>query len=129
MSRKPYIRPMPKTSWYMRHGRYQRYMLREVTCLFIGAYTGVLTMGLVRLSQGQEAYNAFMQALNAPVAVIFHALALLFALYHSTTWFNVTPQAMPIQRGDEFVPGSVIVGAHYAGWLVASLVVLIVAGV
>ena len=38
---------------------------------------------------------------------------------------NVTPQAMPIQRGEEFVPGKIIVGAHYALWAVVSLIVLV----
>ncbi|MBF0095012.1 MAG: fumarate reductase subunit C [Alphaproteobacteria bacterium] len=129
MSRKPYIRPIPKTSWYMRDGRYKRYMLREVTCVFIGAYTGVLTMGLLRLSQGKEAYEAFLQAMNTPSAIVFHILALLFAVYHSTTWFNVTPQAMPIMKGDDFLPGKVIVTAHYAGWAVVSLFILLVVGI
>lgn len=128
MSRKPYIRPVPKCSWYMRDGRYKRYMMREVTCIFIGAYTGVLAMALLRLSQSQAAYEAFLNALHAPVAVVFHILALIFAVYHTTTWFNVTPQAMPIMRGDDFLPGKVIVSAHYAGWVVVSLFILLVVG-
>ena len=33
MSRKPYVREIPKTSWFMRQGRYKRYMAREVTCV------------------------------------------------------------------------------------------------
>jgi fumarate reductase subunit C len=33
MSRQPYVRPVSPTTWYMRNGRYKRYMLREVTCL------------------------------------------------------------------------------------------------
>ena len=129
MSRKPYIRPIPKCSWFMRNGRYKSYMMREVTCLFIGGYTGVLTMGLWRLMQGQAAYDAFLAALHAPSAIIFHVLALVFAVYHSATWFNVTPQAMPIMQGDDFLPGSVIITAHYAGWAIASLVILLAVGV
>lgn len=128
MSRKPYIRPVAKTSWYMAHGRYKRYMLREVTCLFIGAYTAVFTMGIVRLSQGEAAYNGFLAALHSPLAVVFHLVALALAVYHSTTWFNVTPQAMPLMKGDDFVPGNIIVGAHYAGWAVVSLVILAAVG-
>ncbi|MEO5374380.1 MAG: fumarate reductase subunit C [Alphaproteobacteria bacterium] len=129
MSRKPYVRPIPKTSWFMRQGRYKRYMAREVTCLFIGAYTAVLTVGLMRLAESEAAYNAFLTALKAPGSILFHVVAFLFAVYHSSTWFNVTHQAMPIQRGDEFVAPGVIVGTHYAIWAVVSLVVLLVAGV
>lgn len=129
MSRKPFIRPMPKHTWYMRQGRYKRYMVREVTCLFLGAYSAVLTVGLMRLASGPDAYNAFLAALNAPGSIAFHVVALLLAVYHSTTWFNVTPQAMPIMRGEEFVPGGTIIGAHYAAWAVVSLVILVAAGV
>ncbi len=128
MSHKPYIRPVPKTSWYMQHGRYKRYMAREVTCLLIGAYTAVFTVGLWRLAEGREAFEAFMTTLQAPGAIVFHLIALAFSIYHSTTWFNVTPQAIPLMKGDDFVPGSVIVGAHYAAWAVASLAILIAVG-
>jgi fumarate reductase subunit C len=41
----------------------------------------------------------------------------------------VTPKAMPVQIGEKFLPGAVIVGAHYAGWLLASIAVLFLAGV
>ncbi|HRX59928.1 MAG TPA: fumarate reductase subunit C [Candidatus Competibacter sp.] len=125
MSRKPYIREVPKTSWFFRQPRYMRYMAREVTSFFIGAYTLLLVVALKRLAQGPDAFLDFLNALHSPLGVLFNLAALVAAVYHSTSWFNVTPQAMPIQRGEEFVPGHIIVGAHYAVWAVVSLVVLI----
>ena len=56
------------------------------------------------------------------------ALALAFAAYHSATWFNLTPKALPVQVGEEFVPGGVIAGVHYVAWAVLSLAVLWLAG-
>jgi len=128
MSRKPYRRPVSTASWWLAQPRYIRYMAREVSCLFIGAYTGVIVAGLVRLSQGAAAWAGFVDALQAPASVVFHLLALAFALYHTTTWFNVTPKAMPVQIGDAQLPGSVIIGAHYAGWVVVSVLILFLAG-
>ncbi len=122
---KPYVRPLSKTSWFLTQPRYKRYMAREVTCLFIFAYTFLLIMGLKRLAEGPDAFNAFVQTLGSPLGVLFNLAVLIAAVYHSTSWFNVTPQAMPIQRGEEFVPGKIIVGAHYALWAVVSLIVLI----
>jgi fumarate reductase subunit C len=55
--------------------------------------------------------------------------ALVFALYNTVTWFNVTPKALPVQIGEEFLPGGVITGAHYVGWAVLSLVVVFLAEV
>lgn len=129
MSRKPYVREVPTTTWFLRQPRYIRYMAREVTCILIGAFTLLLVFALKALTEGQGAYEAFLAGLRMPSMILFLLVALAFALYHTISWFNVTPQAMPIQRGEEFVPGSVIVGAHYGGWVVVSLVVLFLAGV
>jgi fumarate reductase subunit C len=52
---------------------------------------------------------------------------LAFATYHSITWFNLTPKALPLQVGEGFVPDWVIAGAHFAGWAVVSFVILALA--
>ena len=128
MSRRPYQRPVSATLWWLTQPRYIRYMAREASCIFIGAYTGVVVAGLVRLSQGAVAWNGFVEALQAPASVIFHLLALAFALYHTTTWFNVTPKAMPLQIGEARLPDSAIIGAHYAGWAVVSALIMYLVG-
>ncbi|MBI4195507.1 MAG: fumarate reductase subunit C [Betaproteobacteria bacterium] len=128
MSRKPYVREVSKTRWFLRQPRYMRYMMREVTCLSIGAYALVLVLGIKRLSEGRAAYEGFLQALASPGGILFHLVVLAFALYHTASWFNVTPKAMPVQIGESFVSGGVIVGAHYGAWIVISLAVLLLAG-
>jgi len=127
--RRPYVREVPKTHWFLRHPRYLRYMVREITCIFIGAYTLICAVGIVRLSQGEAAYEAFLEAFRSPVSVVFHVAALIFAVYHSATWFNLTPKALPVQLGEDFLPDAVIAGAHYAGWAILSIVILFLAGV
>ncbi len=129
MNRGPYRRPVSTTWWWLARPRYMRYMAREVSCVFIAAYTAVLVVGLLRLSQGAAAWEAFLEALRTPVSVAFHLLALAFALYHTTTWFNVTPKAMPVQLGEAQLPGGVIIAAHYAGWALVSALILLLAGV
>ena len=128
VTRKPYVREMPRVRWFFRHPRYVRYMTRELSCVFIGAYTLLLVVGLKRLSEGQAAYDAFLQGLGTPAAIAFHVIALAFALYHSVTWFNLTPKALPVQVGDDFLPASVIAGAHYAAWALVSAGILFFAG-
>ena len=128
MSRRPYKRSVSTTSWWLAQPRYIRYMAREVSCVFIGAYTAVVVAGLVRLSEGAAAWGAFLETLQGPASVAFHLLALTFALYHTTTWFNVTPKAMPVQLGEARLPGGVIIGAHYAGWAVVSALVWLLVG-
>lgn len=125
---KPYVREVSRYRWFMRSPRYIRYMAREVTCVFIALHALVLLVALKRLSEGREAWETFLDNLTAPAGVQLQLLIFAFAIYHSTSWFNVTPKAMPVQIGEKFLPGAVIVGTHYAGWLVVSLVVLFLAG-
>jgi fumarate reductase subunit C len=129
MSRKPFVRPVSKTGWWLKHPRYLRYMSREVTCVFIGAFALLLLCTVERLSKGQEAFDSFIAALQGPWSVLGLLIVLIFAVHNTTSWFNVTPKAMPVQIGEEFLAGKYIVGAHYAAWALASLVVLFFAGV
>ena len=129
MSRRPYVRECPPTSWYFRMPRYMRYMTREVTSIFIGIYTVILLVGLARLSEGQAQYEAYLAALTSSGSVVFHILALVFALYNSFTWFNVAPKALPIQVGEELMPPSVVAGGHYVVWVLLSICILFWAGV
>lgn len=128
MSRRPYQREMPKFRWFFRQPRYLRYMTRELSCLFIGAYALMMVWGLRQLADGPAAWGAFLDRLQSPSSIAFHVLALGFALYHTMTWFNLTPKALPVQVGEKFVPDRVIAGAHYAGWGLLSLAVLYFAG-
>jgi fumarate reductase subunit C len=52
----------------------------------------------------------------------FAVLAMLFALYHTYTWFQVTPKAMPLLFAGKRVPGAVIELGHWAAFIVASAI-------
>jgi fumarate reductase subunit C len=106
-----------------------RYMSREITSIFVGAYCMFLVVGLQRLAAGPSAWEGFLQALTSPASIVFQFLALVAAVYHAATWFNATQKAMPVQIGEDFVPGNVISGAHYVAWAVLSVVILHLAGV
>jgi len=127
MSRQPYVRPMT-SEWILRHSRYVRYMLREFSCLFIGGWTLMLVWGLKQLAEGPAAWAAFLQWLTSPASIVLHLLTLGFASYHSVTWFNLTPKALPLQIGEEFLPDGAIAGAHFAAWAVLSFAILFLAG-
>jgi fumarate reductase subunit C len=127
VSRKPYVRETTYR-WIFRHPRYVRYMTREFSCLFIGSWTLLMVWGLKQLAEGPEAWASFLECLRSPASIAFHLVALAFATYHSVTWFNLTPKALPLQIGEEFVPEAAIAGAHFAAWAVLSLAVLFLAG-
>jgi fumarate reductase subunit C len=128
MSPRPYVRGI-KRSWWLRQPRYLAYMVRELTSLFVGLYSIFLVVALARLARGPAPWDAFLAAARSPWGIAFQLVCLLFAVYHSMTWFAVTPKAMPLMLKGEPVAAGVIVGAHYVVWLVISLGVLIAAGI
>jgi fumarate reductase subunit C len=128
MSRRPFVRPRP-AGWWLSDRRRAVYLLRENTALLVGLYSMILTMGLIRLSQGRAAWDGFVAALTSPLGVWVQLLALALAVFHAVTWFKVAPKAMPalIIKGTR-VPDSLITRGHYVAWAVLSLAVLIVLG-
>jgi fumarate reductase subunit C len=114
--RKPYLRPIT-SEWIFRHPRYVRYMVRELSCLFIGGWTVLMVWGLKQLSEGPAAWAAFLALLKTPASIVFHLLTLAFAVYHSITWFNLTPKALPLPF---------IAAAHSAMWVVLSAGLLVI---
>lgn len=88
-----YVRPM--AGWWRRHPHFRRYMLREASALFLVAYALVLLVGLVRLAQGEAAFEAWRAALGAPLSILWHVLALAMVAYHGLTWFAVMPKTVP----------------------------------
>jgi len=129
MNGKPYVREIPKRTWYLAKRRDIHHMLQESTSLFIGVYALLLIWGLGALAEGKLAFQVYLESLSSPLSLGFHWLVLIITLFHSVSWFNVTPKAMPIQIGENFVPGYLIAAAHYVVWVLVSLFVLFVAGV
>ncbi len=118
----PYVRPM-STTWYLKTAPYRRFMVREVTSFFMAGYLVFLLVVLARLDNGPEAYRALLGTLRSPLSVIGHGLALLAALYHAITWFNLTPKVMVVWRGEERVSPVLIAGSNYLAWLIVSVFV------
>ena len=122
----PYHRPISASTWWLAKRNYVLFMLRELTSVFIGVFLVVFLVQLTELAQGAEAYAAAAARLASPGWIVFHLLALAAALYHSITWFNLTPQVIIVRRGEERVPPVVIAGAHYLAWLVVSVVIVLI---
>lgn len=117
-----YRRPISRT-WWLDKRAYLLFMLRELTSVFIAAFLALSLVQLSQLAQGAEAYAAFLQRLASPWWVGFHLLALVAALYHSITWFNLTPKVMVVRIGEERLSPIVIAASTYVAWLVVSAVV------
>jgi fumarate reductase subunit C len=121
---KELIRPMPAT-WWLKNPAYTRFMIRDATSVFIAGYCVFLIVLMHRASGDAASFQDFYDKLASPLSVVLHLIVLAFACYHSVTFFNLTPRVIVLFRGEEKVPEHLIAGAHYAAWLVVSLVLIV----
>lgn len=121
---KLYYPKMPRT-WWLQKPAYLLFMLRELSSVFIAIFLMVFLVQIYQLTKGPDAYAAFVQKLNSPGWIMFHVLALLFALYHSLTWFESTAVIMPLRLGERAVPRNLVFALTLGAWIAVSAVILI----
>ena len=124
--RRPYVRPMQ--GWWRRDPFFVRYMAREFTALAVLAYAIVLTVGVVRLAQGEAAWNGWLDALQTPGSMLFHLVLLVAFFVHAKSWFEIMPKTMPMMFvGGRRVSAMAITRIGWTATLVASLLLFALA--
>ena len=76
------------------------------------------------VSRGDALYQQFLAWSRTPFALFMNIGSLVFVMLHAITWFNLAPQAMVVKIAGKHVPGSLIAGSNYGGWVVVSLAIL-----
>ena len=117
-----YLRPVPNT-WWLKRKPYILFMIRELTSVFVAGYCIFLLVLVYKLAQGADTYGNLMVALKSPTSVTLHLITLAFVLYHTITWFNLTPKILVLYRGEERIPQELVAGTFYAVWVVVSVIV------
>ena len=119
-----YVRPMQ--GWWRKNPFFVRYMIREGSSIFLAAYTIILLVGLLRLTQGEAAYEQWRAALTSPVSILFHWLALFTVGYHAYTWWKVAPKTAPDLRvSGRPIPDLAIAAGGWAATLVVSILIYV----
>ena len=111
--------------WWKKNPYYVEYMIHEGTALFVAAYAFTLLFGLVRLGQGEAAWNGWLEAMKSPLSVLCHVVLLVAICYHAITWFKLFPLTMPpiMVNGKRLEPG-VVVASGWTAAVVAALALL-----
>lgn len=118
---KLYHRPFPNT-WWLRRLPYFLFMIREITAVFVAAYSVFLLLFVYKVSESAEAYELMIRWLKSPTLIALHLVVLVFVVYHSITWLNLTPKILVLRIGEFQIPPLLIMGAHYGGWLAVSAI-------
>jgi len=118
-----YVRPMQ--GWWRRDPFFVRYMVREVTAVAVLVYAIILMFGVLRLSQGEAAFNGWLAALRSPGSILLHLILMVSFAVHAKSWFDIMPKTMPMMFvGGKRVEGATITRTGYVVTIVATVLVL-----
>ncbi|OFQ19807.1 MULTISPECIES: fumarate reductase subunit FrdC [Haemophilus] len=125
--RKKYVRPMTAT-WWKKLDFYKAYMVREATSIFAVWFCIVLLYGVLCLASNPEpglGIVDFIGFLRNPIVVFLNIITLIATLYHTATYFVMTPKVMNIIVKNERLPHHVLRNALWAVTAVISVIALI----
>ena len=115
-----WYRPRVSVYWWLGEWHYLKFILRELSSVFV-AVSVIETLLLVRaLRNGPDAYAYFLQALQNPVVVFLNVISFFFVVFHAITWFNLAPSAMPVRLGGRRVPEVMVAAPSYVAWIAIS---------
>jgi fumarate reductase subunit C len=118
-----WYRTRVSTYWWLRRWSYLKFILRELSSVFVAYFVVLTLLQIHALSQGRDAYARWQQSLRHPVLLTLNSLSLLFVLFHTVTWFNLAPRAMPVRVGGKRIPDFWVAAPNYVAWLAISAVV------
>ena len=115
-----WYRPTVSVYWWLGQRQYLKFILRELSSVFVAYFVVMTLFQLSALKDGPDAYAEFQRTMQSPVIIAISAIAFLFVLFHTITWFNLTPSAMPVRLGGKRVPAVLVAAPSYVMWIVIS---------
>ena len=118
-----WYRTRVSTYWWLGRWPFVKFMLRELTSIFVAFFVVITLLQIRALGRGPQAYQAFQDRLGTPLMLVLNIVSLLFVLFHTITWFNLTPKAVVLRVRGKRLPDALIIAPNYIAWLVVSAVV------
>jgi len=109
--------------WWLKDVAYTKFVLREGTSVFVAFFAMLYLWQLRSVAEGPDAYARSMVRLKTPLFLVLDIVALIFVLFHTITWFNLTPTAMVVRVRGNRLPDALVAGSNYVVWVVVSAVV------
>jgi len=112
--------------WWTKNRRYIAYFFRELTGLFIFTYALFFVYQLYQLHFNEVIYSTYISKMTTPTFVILNVVFLLFSVYHSLTWFQLTAKVLPLKIQNKPIDTKIIGLASLALWGIFSYIVFII---
>ena len=111
------------TYWWLGRWPYLKFILREISSVFVAWFVIETLLQINALIEGPEAWVEMQDFFMNPIVIAVNVISLFFVVFHAVTWFNLAPKAMAVRPGGKRVPALLIAGPQYAACVVVSAVV------
>jgi fumarate reductase subunit C len=111
------------TYWWLGRWAYLKFILREISSVFVAWFVLVTVLQIRGLVRGPDAYARMQHRLENPLMIALNLISFFFVVFHAITWFNLAPKAMAVRMGGKRVPNIMISGPNYAAWVVVTAAV------
>lgn len=118
-----WYRPRVSVYWWLGEWHYLKFILREISSVFVAGFVVETLLLINALRQGPAAYAQYLQCMGSPAVLVFNVVSLFFVVFHTITWFNLAPSAMPVRLRGKRIPGFLVASPSYVAWVVVSAVV------
>lgn len=118
-----WYRTRVSTWWWMGRWSYLKFILREISSVFVAWFVVELLLALNALSNGPLEYSDFQDFLRNPAVVAVNVVSLFFVMFHAITWFNLAPKAMAVRFRGKRIPDLWIAAPNYVAWAAISAIV------
>ncbi|MFI5283161.1 MAG: hypothetical protein ACHQ0J_08530 [Candidatus Dormibacterales bacterium] len=111
--------PAMGMGWWTRKGHYFWYVVREFTALPLAVWLLWFLVEIKRAGGGAGSYAPH----GSTAFVVFSAVCLLFALYHSVTFLSLAGVIIHVKVMGRPVSSRLIVASQFGLWAAASIVI------
>jgi fumarate reductase subunit C len=118
-----WLRRPVSTYWWLEKRAYFAFIMREMSCMFVGWFVVYLLLLINGVVGGPASYARFLEWSATPWVLTLNVVSVLFIVYHAITFFIAAPQALVVHVGRTRVPARLVLAGHYAAWVLASLLV------
>ena len=119
-----WYRPRVSTYWWLGSWPYSKFILRELSSIFVAWTVVLMLLAIAAVERGPQAWTHYLAFMRNPLMVAINVIGFFFVVFHTITWFNLTPHAMAVRIRGLRVPGLMLSGPNYVLWIVISAVVV-----
>ncbi len=103
------------TYWWLGRWPYLKFILREISSVFVAWFVIETLLQINALIDGPEAWLEMQDFFANPIVIALNVISLFFVVFHAITWFNLAPKAMAVRVGGKRRTGHSHRGAAIRG--------------